>query len=166
MRPVNGAAVIVTNNEGSILCVRANYGKKQWILPGGGIERGEIPRHGGISELAEETGFLALEKDLTLIGLFTQRVVENGHEVDVAGLLCLYHCTKYEGTLAEKVDEEISARAFFSIEEVVALYQKGEFGRGYAAMTIHFDNIRRGLATPVIEARLSDPVAYAPKLII
>ena len=40
LKRLNGANLIIENKKGEILVGRATYGKKQFILPGGAIERG------------------------------------------------------------------------------------------------------------------------------
>ncbi len=51
-----GVRVIAIDDQGRILFVRHSYGSDNWLLPGGGIDRGETPLAAGIRELAEETG--------------------------------------------------------------------------------------------------------------
>lgn len=51
-----GVRVIAFDAAGRVLLVRHSYGSDKWMLPGGGIGRGEAPLAAGIRELAEETG--------------------------------------------------------------------------------------------------------------
>lgn len=50
-----GVRVMVQNQRGEILLVRHTYAPG-WLLPGGGVERGEIPEEAAVREVLEETG--------------------------------------------------------------------------------------------------------------
>lgn len=50
-----GVRVLVRNKRGEILLVRHTY-SPGWLLPGGGVERGEIPEEAAAREVLEETG--------------------------------------------------------------------------------------------------------------
>lgn len=50
-----GCRVLAFDGEGRILLVRHSYGSGRWLLPGGGIARGEAPLEAALRELAEET---------------------------------------------------------------------------------------------------------------
>jgi 8-oxo-dGTP diphosphatase len=59
---VEGANVLATDAEGRILVVRPTYAR-EWMLPGGRVERGETPHAAAIREAREETGLeVALER--------------------------------------------------------------------------------------------------------
>jgi 8-oxo-dGTP pyrophosphatase MutT (NUDIX family) len=53
---LNGCRVLAFDPEGRILLIRHSYGSGNWMLPGGGIGRGEAPLAAGLRELVEETG--------------------------------------------------------------------------------------------------------------
>jgi 8-oxo-dGTP pyrophosphatase MutT (NUDIX family) len=53
---VVGCCVVAVNPAGEVLLVRHSYGSPVWLLPGGGIGRGEAPIVAATRELAEETG--------------------------------------------------------------------------------------------------------------
>ena len=59
---VEGANVLATDGEGRILVVKPTY-SREWMLPGGRVERGETPHAAAIRETREETGLeVALER--------------------------------------------------------------------------------------------------------
>lgn len=147
----NGSNVIIEDKDDKdkVLWVKANYGDKKWMLPGGRIERGELPKHAAQSETEEESGFIVYENDLELIGLFTQKP---------DGLVALYKALKYEGKLLKKSTAEITERKFFSKEWVIT--NKEEFGLGYLRLYIHYLRAKDGIVKTPIECRLADPVDY------
>ena len=56
-RPVPGCMVVARNATGQVLLVRHSYHRSDaWMLPGGGVARGETPVAAATRELAEETG--------------------------------------------------------------------------------------------------------------
>jgi ADP-ribose pyrophosphatase YjhB (NUDIX family) len=63
---VEGANVYATDAEGRILVVRPTY-SKEWMLPGGRVERGETPHEAAIRETREETGLDVVLDRLALI---------------------------------------------------------------------------------------------------
>jgi ADP-ribose pyrophosphatase YjhB (NUDIX family) len=69
---VEGANVLVTDADGRILAVRPSY-MREWMLPGGRVERGETPHAAAIREAREETGLdVALDR-LLLVDARTAR---------------------------------------------------------------------------------------------
>jgi ADP-ribose pyrophosphatase YjhB (NUDIX family) len=59
---VEGANVLATDGGGRILVVKPTY-SREWMLPGGRVERGETPHGAAIRETREETGLeVALER--------------------------------------------------------------------------------------------------------
>lgn len=51
-----GCRVLAFDGQGRVLLVRHSYGSGRWMLPGGGIARGEDPLAAGLRELREEVG--------------------------------------------------------------------------------------------------------------
>ena len=51
---VRGCRVLVLDHEERVLLIRHSYGSGHWMLPGGGLSRGEDPVAGASRELAEE----------------------------------------------------------------------------------------------------------------
>jgi|SRR5579863_252770 len=50
-----GCRVLAVNAAGEVLLVRHSYGARHWMLPGGGMARGETPIAAATRELTEET---------------------------------------------------------------------------------------------------------------
>ncbi len=53
---LNGCRVLAFDPERRVLLVRHSYGSGHWMLPGGGIGRGEEPFAAALRELREEVG--------------------------------------------------------------------------------------------------------------
>ena len=45
---------VITNSDGQVLLLKANYGEKSWGLPGGALDKGETIHHALIRECHEE----------------------------------------------------------------------------------------------------------------
>jgi len=65
------SAVVYAERDEEILLLKRQGGalSGQWFLPGGAVERGELPEVGARRELVEETG-LDVEGELELIGAY------------------------------------------------------------------------------------------------
>ncbi len=63
---VEGANVLARDEAGRILAVRTTYLAREWMLPGGRVERRETPHAAAVRETREETG-LEVELDRLLI---------------------------------------------------------------------------------------------------
>lgn len=53
---LQGSRVLAFDARGHLLLIRHSYGSGSWMLPGGGIARGEDPLAAALRELAEEVG--------------------------------------------------------------------------------------------------------------
>jgi 8-oxo-dGTP pyrophosphatase MutT (NUDIX family) len=53
---LNGCRVLARDADGRVLLVRHCYGSGRWMLPGGGMKRGEDPLLAAERELLEEVG--------------------------------------------------------------------------------------------------------------
>lgn len=65
------SAVVYAERDGKILLLKRAGGalSGQWFLPGGLVERGELPQDGARRELVEESG-LDVEGELELVGAY------------------------------------------------------------------------------------------------
>ncbi len=66
-RRTEGAHVLAVDEAGRILVVRTTYLGRQWMLPGGRVERGETPHRAAARETREETGLEVNVERLVLI---------------------------------------------------------------------------------------------------
>lgn len=81
---VRGCRVLVQDPAGRVLLIRHSYGSGNWMLPGGGVDRGETPLAAAMREVREETA-CRLDRVLA-IGMVDHRPQERNHEVHlVAG---------------------------------------------------------------------------------
>ncbi|MGF1549529.1 MAG: NUDIX domain-containing protein [Sphingomonadaceae bacterium] len=70
--PREGVSVMLANGAGELLLVRHSYGRSDlYMLPGGGVDRGESPAQAARRELAEETGCAA--ENLKLLARYAHR---------------------------------------------------------------------------------------------
>lgn len=93
-----GAAAVIFDDDGRVLLIKENYGKRRWSLPGGAIERGESAEEAVVRETREETGVeVAIDFRIATYEL------DNGFEVHA------FRCTISSGTPTASPTEEIAA---------------------------------------------------------
>lgn len=76
---VKGCRVVVLDGEGRVLLIRHSYGSGHWMLPGGGIKRGEAPVTAAAREVREEAGIALV--DPVAIGTASETLGGVRHEV-------------------------------------------------------------------------------------
>jgi 8-oxo-dGTP pyrophosphatase MutT (NUDIX family) len=74
---------VIVQVDDKILVLKGWYGSNRWMLPGGGMHKGERPVDAAVRELAEETGIELAPEDLTAAG--------TGKVKDSYGLGYTYH---------------------------------------------------------------------------
>jgi 8-oxo-dGTP pyrophosphatase MutT (NUDIX family) len=163
IKRLNGANVIYENELGDILFGKSAFpsrtdGKYRYMLPGGGIDRGETPRHAAATELMEETGIHLYENenDIELVGIMMQIVLG---VAETNGVVFLYRANKHDGEPMPST--ELSEFKYFTHQEIIDLAacpQKDVIGLGYLRMVCHYINWRQSGQQKPFEARLSDPV--------
>ncbi len=102
-RPVVIGVRVMLFKEGSILLVKHSY-QDGWLVPGGGVKRGETPEQAARRECREEVG--AKIGPMDFLGVYTQFVE---HKSDHILLFA-----SQEFTLTPKRDFEIERVAFFN----------------------------------------------------
>ena len=160
---VNGANVVVENDAGEVLMVKGSYG--YWMLPGGGVERAELPGHAALGEALEEAGLVIERADLRLIAILVQKVVHEKKTLPISGFVCLYHCSNFSGELSTEKTNEIHERRFMPLDEIFNAYEQDPqlMRRPYVKMLAYYEQIKNGLLKPVHEAILADPVPLRPQ---
>ena len=105
-----GCRVLAFDGEGRVLLVRHSYGSGRWLLPGGGVARGETALMAAIRELGEETA-CALEdpREIAVI------------EEPLAGTVNRVHViTGRARGIARGDGREIVAAEFFALDALPA----------------------------------------------
>ena len=76
-----GVFANIFDPEGRILCVKRNYGPRNWTTPGGRLEKGESPLAALEREVLEETGYRIAPQQL--VGIYA-----NVYKDDVVISIC------------------------------------------------------------------------------
>lgn len=113
----DGAAAIITNNEGQILLQR-RADRDKWGLPGGCQELGETFEETVLREIKEETNLDVKESDLKLIGVISGNSRRNSYPNGdvVINNTVLYLINNYSGEL--KWNNESKEMKFFSLDSL------------------------------------------------
>jgi 8-oxo-dGTP pyrophosphatase MutT (NUDIX family) len=111
-----GTRIMVLDDQDRVLLVKQSY-SPHWILPGGGIERGETMLEGGLRELREESGIIAKGKAV-LHGIFSNHPIFPGDHV------ACYVLREFDRE-AWKPNGEITAAEFFPPTALPELVNKG-----------------------------------------
>jgi 8-oxo-dGTP diphosphatase len=118
-----GVRVFVLDDRKRVLLVKSNYEKRSsadefWVIPGGGVEPGELTGDAGIREVIEETG---LEIEISRLLWVVEEIMPNGD---------MNYCNYFlgniiGGSLEKGYDPELSEEeqviidvAFFSKDEL------------------------------------------------
>ncbi len=107
-RPITIGVRALVLRDDEVLVVR-QHGSGEWMMPGGGVARGETLRSAAEREVLEETGVRVT--DSRLLGLFTS--VHEGMTNHVA----VYVCRPLDPALdpdPRRIDWEIAAARYFS----------------------------------------------------
>lgn len=147
---LNGANVIRVNKKGEILNFQSKYGNKKRMLPGGKLERNELPQHAVQSETEEETGEYPTNQSLQVIGIFLQRVPGI---TDVRGFNILFFSDEAIGVLASSDESEMPE--FWPPEKIIA--QRKEFDTSYVRMVAYYLKWKEDAI--VRSVRLSEPIS-------
>lgn len=151
LQRLNGSNVIITNDKGEILSFQATYGKKLRMLPGGALERNEMPQDAGLSETEEELGVYLPHSSLTLVAVYMQRVAGVS---DTRGFNFLFASENYKGKVESS--DEANNPEFQPYETILA--NKDEWSTAYLRMVIHYVRWRED-KTKVNVMKLAEPVS-------
>jgi 8-oxo-dGTP pyrophosphatase MutT (NUDIX family) len=101
-----GCRVVVMDGAGQVLLIRHSYGSGKWMLPGGGLNRGEAALAAAARELREETGCGLI--DPVQLGIIEETIHGAGNAVHViAG---------WTDDAPQADSREIIAAQFFSLD--------------------------------------------------
>ena len=95
------ARVLLFNELGEVLLMRGVVGRRQWSMPGGGIERHEKAVDGATRELYEETGIRVTADQLRYIATFQKPAVA------IAYVAHVYTVTVAKNTLPNKLHNPV-----------------------------------------------------------
>lgn len=104
-----GVRVAIFDYSGAVMLVKQSY-SPGWILPGGGVEKGELLISSAIREIREETGIIA-EGPLQLHGIFSNESKFPGDFV------CLYILRQFRREVWVP-DYEILEAKFFPADQL------------------------------------------------
>ncbi len=111
----NGSFVVCLNGKGEILTGVQRYGAKKRTLPGGGVHPNEHADMAGLREVHEESGLFLLARNLSLVGLMSQRIPAMPN---VTGLVAIFETAVTE-TTARYTDGELDDFEWLSIYDAV-----------------------------------------------
>lgn len=147
----DGANLIVLDREERILVVKEKTRKQLWMLPGGGIERGELDDHAASSETEEETGIITEVEHLKYMGKFVQKPM---------GWVFLYETRRFKGEITVRPDsEEVAEARFMSFDEILEMGEVG-FRTAYLRMILRWKRCDIGVDKTPYQGWLSDPVEF------
>lgn len=164
----DGVCVLCFDHMGRILMMKQNYGLREWVGIGGGVEPGlnESWLGAACREFHEETEMLVRSENLIHVADFKQRVVGMGGAI-LEGDLKLYVAKRYSRELRKFPSEEVAEVRFMSIGEIFS--DKFSVKLAYKRMILQYLRCIDGIdPMPFPEpksgkaARLSDPVEYPP----
>jgi ADP-ribose pyrophosphatase YjhB (NUDIX family) len=99
-----GVFAAIFDEEEQILCVKRNYGPRNWTVPGGRMEPGESPLEALAREVAEESGYeMAVER---LVGVYSMAFKDD---------LVLFFAGKAVARRDWQPDGEISVAEFYPL---------------------------------------------------
>lgn len=99
------AAAFIFNEDGHVLLIKENYGRRRYGPPGGSLDEGESPQQAAVGEVLEETGLIVAVRDL--VGI-------RWAELDGDRFLGFgFRCELLEGTPAIQDPAEIAEVGWF-----------------------------------------------------
>ena len=100
-----GAAAAIFDEHGRVLLVKHSYGRLNWEIPGGAVERGEGVVDAAVREVHEETGLHVVAQHLT--GIY--------FEVEADALHFVFLCRPRDADSVPRPDaEEVTECAFWN----------------------------------------------------
>ena len=115
------ATAIVETDKGILLVSHSRHGEPTYMLPGGGVNRGEHSICGAIRELYEETGLHASEVKY-LFDLTTKNQKHKVFLIKPSGRLRKRHETRHIAFLNEDTDGKL--KIAWHVQPIVKKYYK------------------------------------------
>lgn len=118
------AYAVVTDGAGRVLLALWNEGpRKQWTLPGGGLELHERAEEGVVREVREETGFDVEVDELLGVDSYVfpaeRRTLDNGRPMKAFRVI--YRAHVVGGELTHEQDGTTDEAAWFGLDDVRGL---------------------------------------------
>lgn len=147
-KEVNGSVVIIRNSCTEVLMQLNNRSPQKLELPGGGIKMGELPAHGAVREVLQETGIIIFPSDLLWVGNFIFR--------ERYGIVHLFEYRRaFTGALPEHTSHEVAEKRWMGIPEILIL-SRGETYPAQQTLIAHYAqwvrNERRGIIADYLSA--------------
>ncbi|HLF26367.1 MAG TPA: NUDIX domain-containing protein [Anaerolineae bacterium] len=134
-----GAFAIIFDEQGRVLlCHRRD--RDMWNLPGGGVERGELPTEAVVREVKEETG----------LEVIVERLVGVYGKPEKAELIFAFACRIAGGQLL--LTDESDANRYFDIERLPANLSRKQVSRIHDAASEGSRPIFRWQTEPSIQS--------------
>ncbi|MFI9361845.1 NUDIX domain-containing protein [Kitasatospora sp. NPDC053057] len=119
VRAYIGCSVLLTDQDGKVLLLRASY-RDQWQFPGGGMDPGEGPAECAARELWEETGLVA--RDLRLLVVeWREAIPDQGRHAHPAVHFMFDGGAVEPGAVVRLQAEEIAGHGYFTPARAAAL---------------------------------------------
>lgn len=133
------AYAVITDGDGRVLLALWNEGsRRQWTLPGGGVELHESVQDGAVREVLEESGYdVALDR---LVGVDTyvlpaeRRHADTDRPMKAVRTIFTAHITG--GELRPEQDGSTDEARWFTLDEVASLDRVSvvDIGLGFAGL--------------------------------
>lgn len=106
---------VIIINKGKLLLTQAWLGDGSWVLPGGGLHRGEDAKQGAVREVQEETGLTLDPAQLHLQGKFSTR------STGIPVRLIIFWAEIDESALVLRTSAELAEAGWYSQNQIARM---------------------------------------------